>query len=205
MPKRRGRWVEERKRDEFYKMAKLEGYPSRAAYKLIEINKKFKIMKRGDHVLDLGCAPGGWLKVSKEFVGEDGLVLGVDIVPTRMKGTLFIRGDITDDGLIGKIKERHREGFDVVISDCSPKLTGFKDLDEARILILAEHALEIAKNLLRKGGSFVVKFFMGKYFDDFLKEMGCIFSSVKTFKPSASRKRSNEIYVIAKGFKGERK
>jgi len=205
MPKRRGRWLEERKRDEFYRMAKLEGYPSRAAYKLIEINKKFKIMKRGDHVLDLGCAPGGWLKVSKEFVGEDGLVLGVDIVPTRVEGTLFIKGDITEDGVVEKIKEGHWEYFDVVISDCSPKLTGFKDLDEARALVLAEHALRIAKNLLKKGGNLVVKFFMGKDFDGFLREVKRVFSSVKTFKPSASRKRSNEIYVIAKGFKGERK
>ncbi|MHA1506267.1 MAG: RlmE family RNA methyltransferase [Candidatus Asgardarchaeia archaeon] len=205
MPKKRGRWIEERKRDEFYRMAKSEGYPSRAAYKLIEINEKFKIMKKGDHVLDLGCAPGGWLKVSREAVGEDGFVLGVDLVPTKVEGTHFMRGDIMDEKILDEIVEVHQKKFNVVLSDCAPKLTGFKDLDEARTLLLAERALHIAKNLLKKGGNFVVKFFMGKDFEGFLRKIKGIFSSVKTFKPPASRKRSNEIYIVAKGFKGERK
>jgi 23S rRNA (uridine2552-2'-O)-methyltransferase len=188
-----------RKKDFYYFKAKEEGYRSRAAYKLKRINEKFKIIKKGDVVIDLGAAPGGWLQVAKEISG--GRVIGVDLQAIEpLEGVETIRGDLKAQATIDRIKQIV-EKADAVICDASPDLSGNWSLDHARSIDLASAALEAAKKLLRLGGNFVVKVFQGDMYEDFLTTVKKNFSQVKAYKSEASRKESAEIYIVAKGFK----
>ena len=186
------------RRDFFYKKAKQEGYRSRAAFKLKQINEKFKIIKKGDAVVDLGAAPGGWLQVAKELSG--GTVIGVDLLDIKeIEGVDIIKGDIRLDRTIEKIRENiPREGADAVICDAAPNLSGSWSYDHARSIDLASSALECARKLLKNEGSFAVKVFQGDMFPDFLDKVRRYFGKVKAFSPEASRKQSAEIYVIGK-------
>ncbi len=186
------------RRDYFYKKAKDEGYRSRAAFKLKQINEKFKIINKGDVVVDLGAAPGGWLQVAKEISG--GKVVGVDILPIeKIEGVETIKGDIRLDATVEKINEIIRkEGADVVICDAAPNLTGNWSYDHARSIDLATSALECAGKILKPGGGFAVKVFQGDLFPDFLDMVRQSFVKVKAFSPVASRKQSAEIYVIGR-------
>ncbi len=186
------------RRDYFYRKAKEEGYRSRAAFKLKQINEKFKIITKGDAVVDLGAAPGGWLQVAKELSG--GKVIGVDILPIeKMEGVETIRGDIRLDETVGKIMEKiGKSGADVVICDAAPNLTGNWSYDHARSIDLASSALECAKKILKPGGKFAVKVFQGDLFPGFLDEAKHSFVKVRAFSPEASRKQSAEIYVIGR-------
>lgn len=185
-------------RDRFYRLAKEEGYRSRAAYKLKQINNRFSVISQGDVVVDLGAAPGGWLQVAKELSG--GRVVGVDLQRIRpIEGVETIRGDMTDPRTIKKIGELVGEA-DVVLSDAAPNLTGNWSLDHARSVGLAESAFEVAKEILRPGGVFVVKVFQGDMFKDFYDQVGRSFAFHQAHSPEASRKESAETYVVAKGF-----
>lgn len=191
-------------RDHYYKLAKNLGYRSRAAFKLLEINKRFKVIKNGYLVLDLGAAPGGWIQVTREAIGERGLIVAVDlrnIKPLPWPNVVVIRGNVENEELIKILKDRFKEGFDVVLSDLSPNVTGSWETDHARQIYLTCCALKIAKNLLKKNGAMIAKVFQGDLLNDLMMEFKYLFSNVTIVKPKASRTRSAEIYVVARGFK----
>ncbi len=189
----------ENRRDYYYWKAKKEGYRSRAAYKLIQMNKKFGVIKSGYWVLDLGSSPGGWSQVAVE-IGAN--VVAVDINPMKeIENVKFIQGDITNDETKKKIREI-REKFDAVLCDASPKITGHWDIDHFRSVEISKAAFEIAKEFLKFGGNFVVKMFQGSETPRLYSEFKKHFRFKKLHSPPASRKRSSEIYFIGKGFQG---
>ena len=188
------------RQDYYYWKAKKEGYRSRAAYKLKQINAKFEVIKKGYHVLDLGASPGGWSQVAVEL-GAD--VVAVDLNPMKpIEGVVFIRGDITKEETKEEIR-KVREKFDVVLCDASPKITGNWDLDHFLSMELAKAAFNIAKEFLKPGGNFVVKLFQGAELEEVVREFRKHFRFKKLHSPPASRKRSAEIYFIGKGFGGK--
>jgi 23S rRNA (uridine2552-2'-O)-methyltransferase len=194
------RWVHERKGDGYYKQAKKSGYRSRSAFKLKQINDRYSVISKGDCVIDLGCAPGGWLQVAIDIVGSEGIVVGVDIQEIEaLEGIIFIRGNITNPKTIERIISVMAQA-DVVISDMSPNISGHYSMDHARSVDLAEKALEVAKKTLKPRGNFVVKVFEGDLFRDYFDKVKSSFEFTKAHSPKASRKQSSEIYVIAKGF-----
>lgn len=198
------KWNTERKNEHYYKMAKKQQYRSRASYKLLQLNKRFKVIKAGDKVVDLGAAPGGWSQVVLEAVGEDGLVIGVDlewIRPLDDENFFTIRGDFTDAEVLGEIKTLLSGMAQVVISDASPKLCGIKDIDNLRSADLADNALKVCDHLLMHSGNFILKVFQGEEFENIVKNIKERFKTVKTTKPPSSRKGSVEMYVVAKGFR----
>lgn len=187
-----------KKRDFFYNKAKQMGYRSRASFKLQYINEKFKIIKKGDTVVDLGAAPGGWLQVAKEI--SEGKVIGVDLQKIEpIEGVVTIKGDMTSPDTQAKIFELV-DKVNAVICDAAPNLSGNWALDHAKSINLATTALEVATKILSPGGNFVVKVFQGDMFDDYLSRVRERFSLATAFKSEASRKQSAEIYVIGKGF-----
>ena len=192
-------WVKRRKRDYYYRRAKKEDLRSRASFKLLEIVKKYGFIKAGDVVVDLGAAPGGWLQVSRKIVGESGFVLGVDvrrIKPLGFNNVFTIVGDIRDSEIIGRIKAILPRPADVVLSDVSPRVSGVWEVDHARQIGLAERSLEIALEVLRSEGNFLVKVFQGYLHEEFLRLVRRCFYKVKVVKPKASRKESAEIYIL---------
>lgn len=202
------RWLRKRRRDQFYKLAKLKGYRSRASFKLLQANRSYRFIKRGMNVADLGAAPGGWLQTAREAVGESGFVLGVDkqeIKPFSWKNVATIVADIEDPSLPDRISDRMPGPVDVVLSDASPDLTGSWELDQARQAHLADQSLEIAKRILRKGGSLFVKVFHGADLPDFKARLGVSFQTVRIVKPAASRSDSSEIYFLGLNYAGERR
>lgn len=195
------KWNKERKDEPYYKMAKKESYHSRASYKLLQLNNKFKIIRQGDYVLDLGAAPGGWSQVALEKVGEEGLVIGVDLQRIKpMEGGNFIgiMGDFTSAETKKQILDITGRKVDVILSDASPQLSGIKDVDQIRSLELALAVLEISKSMLKPRGTLIMKAFQGEEFENLLKTIKKEFKIVKTTKPPSSRKKSVEMYVMAK-------
>lgn len=191
-----------KKKDHYHQKAKQQGYRSRSAFKLKQINNKFSVIKKGQTVVDVGAAPGGWSQVAAEIVGGDGRVIGIDIVdidPLPSANVTFIKGDITDDDIIEKVRA-HTEQVDSVISDIAPKTTGITDLDRSRSAILSMQALEVAYSLLREGGTFLTKVFQSEESEELFRDMKQTFSYSKRFRPPSTRKRSAEIYFIGKGF-----
>ena len=184
-------------RDYYYRLAKEEGYRARSAYKLLQINEKFHIIKRGDSVVDLGAAPGGWLQVAAKLSG--GKIVGVDLEGIApIPGVKTFQADITSESTVDLVKEALGGDADVVICDAAPNLTGAWHRDHAVSVDLARSALKMAKKLLRPRGNFVVKVFQGDMFLDYLNEVRKEFSSVHAHSPLASRKESAETYVVAK-------
>jgi len=186
-------------------MAKREDLRSRASFKLLEINRKFGLIKKGDVIVDLGAAPGGWLQIARRIVGESGFVLGVDvkeIEPLGFSNVVTIVGDIMEPDIIVRIKAILPRPADAVISDVSPNISGVWEVDHARQIELAERSLRIAMEVLRKEGNFLVKIFQGDLQSYFLRKAKRHFRSVRTFKPKASRKESAEIYVLGIGYGG---
>ena len=185
-----------RRTDAFQRRARREGYRARSVYKLMDIQKRSKIFRKDDTVLDLGAAPGGWSQIALEYIGEDGKLVGVDlqhILP--LKGAQFLQGDIRESETRKEL-EKLVPKADVVLSDMSPNLSGNYSVDQARSVELSSLALEIASE--RKANSFVVKVFEGSDFQDFRKAVIDEFGSVRTLSPEASRKQSSEVYLIAK-------
>ena len=182
--------------DAFQRKARREGYRARSTYKLKDIQKRSKIFKTGDKVLDLGAAPGGWSQVALEFIGEEGKLVGVDlqhILP--LKGAFFLQGDLREKEIRDKLHELMPKA-DVVISDMSPNLSGNYSVVQARSVELSSLALEIAAE--RMASAFVVKVFEGADFQEYRKAVIDEFGSVRTLSPEASRKQSSEVYLIAK-------
>ncbi|MBU2565440.1 MAG: RlmE family RNA methyltransferase [Candidatus Thermoplasmatota archaeon] len=195
------RWQREKKKEHYYRQAKKEGYRSRAAYKLKQINKKYNVIRKGDAVIDLGAAPGGWSQIAKEAVGN-GFVFGIDLEAIEpIEGVELLRGDLTKKEVVEHITSIIRKA-DVVISDMSANISGAYNVDHARSVYLCEHALSFAEKILKRGGNFVVKIFEGDMFKDYFEKVKNSFDYVKVCRPGATRKSSSEVYIIGKGFKG---
>lgn len=206
MPKKTSssaRWLKEHFDDPFVKKAKQQGYRARAAYKLIELNQKDHIIKPAMTVVDLGSAPGSWSQVAAEWVGDKGQVIGLDILPMdAIAGVDFIEGDFREQSVLDQLEAMLKnQCIDAVISDMAPNLSGNKSIDQPRMMVLADLALDFALNHLKPGGSFTLKIFQGEGFDDYFKTLKQNFSQLRTRKPEASRDRSGEIYLVAKGYK----
>ena len=197
-------WIKQRKKDYYYRKAKEEKFRSRAAYKLLQTVQKYKFMKRGDVVVDLGAAPGGWIQAARKIVGEEGFILGVDIKPIEPfeeENVITIVADITDPKTIETIRNLLSRPADVVISDVSPKISGIWEVDHARQIDLALSSMKIACGVLKPRGNFFVKVFEGDMLKDFLDKLKERFSVVKLVKPKASRAKSSELYILALGLK----
>ncbi|MFT4763712.1 MAG: 23S rRNA (uridine2552-2'-O)-methyltransferase [Oleispira sp.] len=197
-------WMDEHFNDHYVMKAKEEGYRSRACYKLMEIDDKDKLIKPGMTVLDLGSAPGGWSQVAVQRVGDHGMVVASDILPMDgIAGVTFLQGDFTEeavfDELMTIIGDRQ---VDLVISDMAPNMSGMSAVDQPSAMYLVELALDMARQVLKPGGSYAAKVFHGEGFDEYLKDMRSSFQKVVTRKPDSSRARSREVYLVAKGYKG---
>jgi len=198
------RWLKEHFTDKYVKLARQKGYRSRSAYKLLVIQEKDKIIEPGMVVVDLGAAPGGWSEVAAKLVGEKGRIIAVDILPMQqIPGVEFIQGDFTDNKVLEIVLQHlEKKPVDLVISDMSPNISGMKEIDQPRAMYLVELAWDFAQQVLKPGGAFLVKIFQGAGFEVLLKELKQNFTEVKIRKPEASRSRSKEIFLLAKGFRG---
>ncbi len=198
------RWMQEHFDDKYVKQSRADGYRSRASYKLVEINQKDKLIKPGMCVVDLGSAPGGWSQVAAKAVGDHGRVVASDILEMDgMANVEFIQGDFTEDSVYEEILVAIGDGgADLVISDMAPNMSGMSAVDQPKAMYLVELALDMAKQILHPGGSFVAKVFQGEGFDPYIKDVKDSFQKCMIRKPDSSRARSREVYVVAKGFKG---
>ena len=188
--------------DRYWRAAKAQGYRSRAAFKLIEINDRFGIFRRGDCVLDLGASPGGWSQVAIDAV-MPGKVVAVDLEPMeRIRGVISIQCDVLSDQIFEKLTSISPDGFDAIISDMAPNISGAYSTDHARSIALAERARDISLKLLKPGGKFVAKLFDGDLRKSFIESLRPRFRRVHTFRPQASRKSSSELYIVCLGFLG---
>jgi 23S rRNA (uridine2552-2'-O)-methyltransferase len=187
--------------DSYVRRAKQEGYRSRSAYKLIEVLEKDKLVRPGMTVVDLGAAPGGWSQVLVPLVGSAGRVIALDVLEMApVEGVSFIRGDFSETATLERLeKELSGRHIDLVISDMAPNISGVGLVDQARSVGLAELALEFARDRLKPGGSFLVKMFQGSGIDEFRKQLAESFTTVAVRKPKASRDRSSELYLLARG------
>ncbi len=193
------RWMERHINDEFVIKSKLDGFRSRSSYKLIEIENKFSVFKKCNSVLDLGCAPGGWLQVAKLRMPEKSLIVGIDKLNIeKINGVEFVQCDIFESKINDFLKKKFNQKFDVIMSDMSPNSSGNKSIDHLRIISLVERVLEIAKMILKSNGFLISKIFQGGAQGELVSIMKKDLNSVKYFKPKASRKTSPETYLIAK-------
>ncbi len=198
------RWQQKRKNNHFYKKAKKEGYRSRAAYKLKQLDKKYDIIQTNDTVLDIGSAPGGWLQVAREKVGKNGYILGIDlekIEELEYSNVKTLKGNIKDSETIELIQKNLPQPPDVILSDASPNISGAWDVDQARSVELGRICLSIAEKLFETRGNILIKVFQGELFPDLLDEAKEKFNFSKSSKPKASRDKSAEIYIVGKNFK----
>lgn len=195
------RWLKEHFSDQYVTRAQQEGYRSRAVYKLLEIQEKDRIIKPGMVVVDLGAAPGGWTQVARDLVGRNGRVIASDILPMDpIEGVDFVEGDFREEvvleqllALIGDDKA------DLVLSDMAPNMSGMDAVDQPRAMYLIELALDLARQVLKPGGDFLVKVFQGEGSEEYLRELRQTFDKVIIRKPKASRPRSREVYILARG------
>jgi 23S rRNA (uridine2552-2'-O)-methyltransferase len=196
--------LEEHVNDPYVKKAQVDGYRSRASYKLIEINEKDKLFRAGSLAMDLGSAPGGWSQVLAPIVGDSGRVVASDILPMdSIIGVDFIQGDFTDEAVYNAIlAQLNNSKVDVVVSDMAPNLSGVNTTDQYASMYLVELALDMARNVLTPGGNFCAKVFQGVGYEEYVKDVRTSFNKVLVRKPAASRPRSREVYVVGKGFKG---
>jgi 23S rRNA (uridine2552-2'-O)-methyltransferase len=196
-------WLQEHVSDHYVHQAQKDGFRSRAAYKLTEIDDKDRLLKHGMWVVDLGAAPGSWSQVARRRVGDGGRVFALDILPMDpIHGVEFLQGDFRDEQVLAKFTEM-LDGrlMDLVICDIAPNISGMAVIDQARSFHLCELALEFCADWLKPGGSFLVKTFQGSGYNEYLKAMRDMFQSVASRKPAASRDRSTEIYLLGKGKK----
>ncbi len=198
------KWMDEHVNDIYVKKAQVDGYRSRASYKLIEINEKDNLFRAGSVVMDLGSAPGGWSQIVAPIVGDSGRVIASDILPmSGIVGVDFIQGDFTDEAVYDQILQTLGEDqVDTVVSDMAPNMSGVNTTDQYASMYLVELALDMARNVLKPGGSFCAKVFQGVGYDEYVKDVRSSFNKVIVRKPAASRPRSREVYLVAKGFKG---
>jgi len=196
-------WLKEHREDPYVQQAQREGYRSRACYKLLEIQEKDRVIRPGMTVLDLGSAPGGWSQVAVALVGHSGRVIASDILPMdSLAGVEFIEGDFTSDDVFGQILDAIGDSrVDLVLSDIAPNMSGLNAVDQPRSIYLVELALDMARRVLAPGGTFVAKVFQGEGFDELFRAARDSFDKVLTRKPRASRPRSREVYLVARGFR----
>ena len=196
-------WLHEHVTDPYVRRAQAEGMRSRAAYKLQQLAERDKLLKPGMLVVDLGAAPGGWSQVARRAVGDAGRVVAVDLLEmTPVAGVRFIHGDFGDDAVLAAVEQAlGGQGADLVLSDMAPNISGVASVDQARSVGLAELALDFAVNHLQPQGNFLVKVFQGSGFDELVRDIRGKFAQTQIRKPEASRSRSNEVYVVAKGLK----
>jgi 23S rRNA (uridine2552-2'-O)-methyltransferase len=197
-------WLQRHVSDPFVKKAQLEGYRSRSAYKLVELNEKDRLIRPGMRIMDLGSAPGGWSQVAGKLVGAKGRVLATDILHMEpIKNVDFIQGDFTDEAVVARLLEWLGGGkFDLIVSDIAPNITGIDSADQASSMYFLELALDTVRQTLKPGATFVAKMFQGSGSDQYVKDLRKSFDKVLIRKPDASRKESREVYIVAKGFKG---
>ena len=194
------RWLHEHFSDPYVKQAHKLGLRSRASFKLEELQKKDRLIRQGNIVVDLGAAPGGWSEYAVKCIGENGRVIAMDILPIR--NVQFLQGDFRDEEVFKTLYSMIGVGADVVLSDMAPNMSGTVGIDQPRAMYLSELALDMARRVLKIGGTFVVKVFQGVGSQEYLKELHNDFTTVKVRKPDASRDRSREVYMVATGFKG---
>ena len=197
-------WLKEHRDDPYVQQAQREGYRSRACYKLLELQERDRLIRPGMTVLDLGSAPGGWSQVAVALVGHSGRVIASDILPMdTIAGVEFIQGDFTEEEVFEQLLAALAgTPVDLVISDMAPNMSGMNAVDQPRSIYLVELALDMARQVLTPGGAFVSKVFQGEGFDELYREARESFDRVLTRKPKASRPRSREVYVVARGFRG---
>lgn len=197
-------WLREHFDDVYVQKSWVDGYRSRASYKLLEIDEKDALLKAGMRIVDLGAAPGGWSQVVTQKLNGNGTVVASDILPMEpLPDVSFIQGDFTEDAVLDAIlAEIAGREFDVVLSDMAPNMSGQASIDQPSAMGLVELALDLARQILKPGGDFLVKVFQGEGFDAYLKDMRSSFDKVVTRKPSASRARSREVYLLGRGFRG---
>ena len=197
------RWLERQLNDPYVQAAKARGFRSRAAFKLLELDEKFHLLKPGARVVDLGAAPGGWTQLAVQKAGERGRVVALDVLPMdAVAGAIVLQGDFQDPEAEKRVEQALGGQADLVLTDMAPNTTGHAATDHLRIMALAELALHFAQRVLAPGGGFVAKVFQGGAERDFLAALKRDFATVRHAKPPASRKDSAELYVVATGFRG---
>ena len=195
-------WIKDHVKDPFVIQAQKDGYRSRAAYKLIEIDKKYKIIKSGITAVDLGAAPGGWSQVLTKKIGLKGMVIGIDLLEVApIKGIDFIQGDFMQEEILNEMVDKlENKPIDLVISDMAPNISGIKMVDQQKAIYLNELAFDFASKHLKQNGCFLVKSFVGKDFEEFVKDLKSCFKKVYKIKPDSSRSRSAEIFLLGYEF-----
>ncbi|MGY4492343.1 23S rRNA (uridine(2552)-2'-O)-methyltransferase RlmE [Pseudomonas putida] len=198
-------WLKEHFNDPYVKKAQKDGYRSRASYKLLEIQEKYRLIRPGMSVIDLGAAPGGWSQVTSRLIGGQGRLIASDILEMdSIPDVTFIQGDFTEESVLAQILEAvGNSHVDLVISDMAPNMSGTPEVDMPKAMFLCELALDLAERVLKPGGDFVIKIFQGEGFDQYLKDTRKKFDKVIMLKPDSSRDRSREQYMLGRGYKGE--
>jgi len=192
------RWLSRQASDPYVKAARAQGYRSRAAFKLDELDRKDRFLRAGQRIVDLGAAPGGWSQLAVERAGPRGRVVALDVLPMdAVPGVRFVQGDFRENEVLERLEAQVGRRVDLVLSDMAPNISGVSARDQALSMDLAELALAFARQWLEPGGGFVVKLFQGVGFDDFVRQARASFSGVRLRKPAASRKESREIYLVA--------
>ncbi|TDF80462.1 23S rRNA (uridine(2552)-2'-O)-methyltransferase RlmE [Pseudomonas sp. H9] len=199
------KWLERHVSDPYVKQAQKDGYRSRASYKLLEVQEKYKLIRPGMSVVDLGAAPGGWSQVTSRLIGGQGRLIASDILEMdSIPDVTFIQGDFTQDEVLAQILEAvGNSHVDLVISDMAPNMSGTPAVDIPKAMFLCELALDLATRVLKPGGDFLIKIFQGEGFDVYLKDARQKFDKVQMFKPDSSRDSSREQYLLARGYRGE--
>jgi len=195
------RWLKEHFKDEYVRRAQEQGYRSRAVFKLLEVQEKDRILRPGMVVVDLGAAPGGWSEVARQLVGRKGRVIATDILPIDpIEGVEFLEGDFREEAVLAQLLELiGADRADLVLSDMAPNLSGVDAVDQPRAMYLAELALDLARKVLKPGGDFLVKVFQGEGSEEYIRTLRQDFDKVIIRKPKASRPRSREVYILARG------
>ena len=197
-------WLKRHVNDPYVKQAQKDGYRSRASYKLLEIQEKYKLIRPGMSVVDLGAAPGGWSQVTSRLIGGQGRLIASDILEMdSIPDVTFIQGDFTEDEVLAQILEAvGNSQVDLVISDMAPNMSGTPEVDMPKAMFLCELALDLAERILKPGGNFVIKIFQGEGFDVYLKDARKKFDKIQMIKPDSSRGSSREQYMLAWGYRG---
>ena len=196
-------WIKQHVKDPYVMQSQRDGYRSRASYKLLEIVEKERLIRSGMTVVDLGSAPGGWSQVASRLVGHNGAVVAVDILPMNpIAGVSFIQGDFTEESVLQQLLNKiGNKPVDLVISDMAPNLTGMKAVDQPAVVYLAELAVDLAQQVLKENGIFIAKLFQGEGFDEFVRNTRTVFNTISLKKPDASRAKSREVYLLARGLR----
>ena len=194
-------WIQRHVKDPYVKQSQVDGFRSRASYKLLEIVEKDRLIRSGMTVVDLGSSPGGWSQVASSLVGASGSVVALDILPMDpVSGVEFIQGDFTEDATWGRLQQLVKNrSVDLVISDMAPNISGSQEIDQPAMIHLAEMSLDLALKSLDARGVFISKLFHGQGFDRFVLEVRKLFNKVSIVKPKASRPKSKEVYIVASG------